>query len=243
MAIFHTKWYCSSKGSQPKSSFELFGDSSNTKSVDFGQGTTQVIKQMLEELMEWRILGHDSFVSFQMFFWNSFVITLQILWSLPKKDLYANTAVYYSKQDWCLQSRNWHQIANNVPSMLKRNCSSSSSRISEVFGKRIVDFLARNVADLKMHGTWALKVTKMAHFGGSEWNPQVETKSCTTFLGGTTFLGDGWTYGRYSVSIYIWSWWCSLDFGCSSPSISARILRKQTFNQFQHVQKLPSILN
>lgn len=75
MAIFHTKWYCSSKGSQPKSSFELFGDSSNTKSVDFGQGTTQVIKQMLEELMEWRILGHDSFVSFQICFWNSCVLT------------------------------------------------------------------------------------------------------------------------------------------------------------------------
>lgn len=53
-------------------------------------------------------------------------------------------------------------FANNVSSMLKRNCSSSSSQISEVFGKRIVDFLARNVADLKMHGTWALKVTKMA---------------------------------------------------------------------------------
>ena len=52
MAIFHTKWNGSSKGSKPKSSFEFFGGSSNNTSVDFGQGTRQVTKRMLEELME-----------------------------------------------------------------------------------------------------------------------------------------------------------------------------------------------
>lgn len=86
--------------------------------------------------------------------------------------------------------------------MLKSNCPSSSSQISEVFGKRIVDFLARNVADLKMHGTWALKVTKMAHFedrnGIPKWKQRV-----SPFFGGDHFFG-GWVNLWKVQSKYIW---------------------------------------
>ena len=72
-----------------------------------------------------------------------------------------------------------------------------------------MDFLARNVADLKMQGTWALKVTKMAlfqserinnaHFGDQNEIPKWETKSSTTF-----FSGIGEPIGGTSVSIGSW---------------------------------------
>ena len=87
-------------------------------------------------------------------------------------------------------------FANNVSSMLKRNCSSSSSQISEVFGKRIVDFLARNVADLKMAWHLGAQGNEDGHFvdrnGIPKWKQRVSPPS----------FGDGWTYTRYSVSIF-----------------------------------------